>query len=106
VARWLRPFDLNFSTPHLYHDSRNSALGEDTLANHYFRTTSSSNIPFSANILVANMVSRVLMGIWAALDFFLLAAGAVSLALSLVWRRPDVLMNMVLSRADLTGMFN
>jgi hypothetical protein len=50
------------------------------------------------------MVSRVLMGVWAALDFLLLAAGAVALALSIVWRRPDLLMNMVLTTADLTGM--
>ncbi|KXN90494.1 hypothetical protein AN958_04166 [Leucoagaricus sp. SymC.cos] len=48
------------------------------------------------------MVSRVLMGVWAAFDFLLLAAGAVALALSIVWRRPDLLMNMVLSNADLT----
>lgn len=49
------------------------------------------------------MVSRKLMGVWAVLDFLLLAAGAVALALSIVWRRPDILMNMVLSNADLTG---
>jgi hypothetical protein len=50
------------------------------------------------------MVSKVLMGIWAALDVLLLAAGAISIALSIVWARPDVLMNMVLSKADLTGV--
>lgn len=49
------------------------------------------------------MVSRKLMGVWAILDFLLLAAGAVALALSIVWRRPDLLMNMVLSNADLTA---
>jgi len=41
------------------------------------------------------------MGIWAFFDVTLLAAGAVSLALSLVWRRPNVLLNLVLSNADL-----
>lgn len=51
------------------------------------------------------MVSRVLMGVWATLSFLLLVAGAVSLALSIVWRRPNILMNMVLSTADLTGVF-
>lgn len=51
------------------------------------------------------MVSRVLMGVWATLSFCLLVAGAVSLALSIVWRRPNILMNMVLSTADLTGVF-
>jgi hypothetical protein len=43
------------------------------------------------------------MGVWAALNFGLLAAGTVTLALSIVWRRPNILMNMVLSDADLTG---
>lgn len=43
------------------------------------------------------------MGVWAGLNFLLLAAGAVSLALSIVWRKPDILMNMVLSNADLTA---
>lgn len=50
------------------------------------------------------MVSRTLMGIWAALDFFLLASGAITIALSVVWRAPNALMNMVLSDADLTGI--
>lgn len=50
-----------------------------------------------------NMVSRTLMGVWAALNFLLLVAGAVTLALSIVWRGPNLLMNMVLSDADLTG---
>jgi len=43
------------------------------------------------------------MGVWAALDFFLLAAGVVAIALSIVWRAPNILMNMVLSDADLTA---
>jgi len=33
----------------------------------------------------------------------LLAAGAVTLALSIVWRQSDVLMNMILPDMDLTG---
>lgn len=45
------------------------------------------------------------MGVWATFSFLLLAAGIVSLALSIVWRRPNILMNMVLSTADLTGIF-
>jgi hypothetical protein len=49
------------------------------------------------------MVSRKLMGVWAALDFLLLVAGAVALSLSLVWRAHNTLMNMILSPADLTG---
>jgi len=49
------------------------------------------------------MVSKVLLGVWAALDVLLLAAGAVALALSIVWRAPNILMNMVLSPADLTA---
>lgn len=51
------------------------------------------------------MVSKKLMGAWAVLDFLLLTAGAVALALSIVWRRPDILMNMVLSKADLNAGF-
>ncbi|PPQ90131.1 hypothetical protein CVT25_012300 [Psilocybe cyanescens] len=49
------------------------------------------------------MVSRTLMGVWVALDFLLLVAGALSVALSIVWRAPNILMNMVLSSADLTA---
>jgi hypothetical protein len=41
---------------------------------------------------------------WAVLDFLLLVAGVVALALSLTWRAPNLLMNMVLSSADLTGV--
>ncbi|KAF8876041.1 tetraspanin Pls1 family [Gymnopilus junonius] len=49
------------------------------------------------------MVSKRLMGVWAGLDILLLAAGALTLALSIVWRAPNVLMNMVISKADLTA---
>ncbi len=49
------------------------------------------------------MVSRKLMGTWVFLDFCLLAAGVISLVFSIVWRSPNVLMNFVISSADLTG---
>jgi hypothetical protein len=49
------------------------------------------------------MVSKALMGIWAFLDVCLLAAGAVSLAMSIVWRSPNLLLNMVISDAYLTS---
>jgi hypothetical protein len=49
------------------------------------------------------MVSRNLMIFWGVADFLLFAAGAVALALSIVWRSPNILMNMVLSNADLTA---
>lgn len=49
------------------------------------------------------MVSKRLMGVWAFLDVMLLAAGAVTVALSAVWRSPNVLLNMVFSNADLTA---
>lgn len=49
------------------------------------------------------MVSRKLIGVWTFLDLCLLAAGAVSVALSIVWRAPDVLMNMVFSPTTLTA---
>jgi len=43
------------------------------------------------------------MGVWVGLDILLLAAGALTLALSIVWRAPNVLMNIVISKADLTA---
>jgi len=43
------------------------------------------------------------MGVWVVLDFLLLAAGAVALSLSIVWRAQNALVNMILSPADLTG---
>jgi len=43
------------------------------------------------------------MGVWVALDFLLLAAGVVSVALSIVWRAPNILLNMVLSNRNLTA---
>ncbi|KLO14897.1 tetraspanin Pls1 family [Schizopora paradoxa] len=49
------------------------------------------------------MPSKKLMGSWAFFDFCLLTAGVVTLALSIVWRRPNLLMNMVLSQSDLTA---
>jgi len=42
------------------------------------------------------------MGTWAVLDFLLLAAGAVTLTLSLVWRAENTLMNLVLTPSYLT----
>lgn len=49
------------------------------------------------------MVSRGLMVFWGVVDLCLLAAGAVSVAFSIVWRKPDILMNMTVSSADLTA---
>lgn len=43
------------------------------------------------------------MAVWTALDVCLLACGVIALALSLAWKAPNVLMNMVLSTADLTA---
>ncbi|TEB36005.1 tetraspanin [Coprinellus micaceus] len=43
------------------------------------------------------------MASWAILDVLLLASGVISLVLSIIWRAPNVLMNMVLSDADLTA---
>lgn len=44
------------------------------------------------------------MGVWAALDFLLLAAGAVALSLSIVWKAQNTLMNLVLTDNYLTGV--
>lgn len=49
------------------------------------------------------MVSRTLIGVWAVLDFLVLAAGVVTLSLSISWRAQNSLMNMVLSLSDLTA---
>ncbi|KAG6820798.1 hypothetical protein H0H93_011563 [Arthromyces matolae] len=48
------------------------------------------------------MVSRKLMGVWAALDVLLLAAGAVSVAFSIVWRAENTLLNLVITSNYLT----
>lgn len=49
------------------------------------------------------MVSMVLMTLWGALDFFLLAAGGVMIAFSILWKAPDVFRNLVMTEMDLTG---
>jgi hypothetical protein len=49
------------------------------------------------------MVSKRLTGVWVFLDLCLLVAGAVSVALSIVWRAPNLLANMVFSKNDLTA---
>lgn len=49
------------------------------------------------------MVSRKLMASWALFDFCLLAAGGISVAFSIIWRKPDVLMNMIISPNDLNS---
>ncbi|KAJ7470349.1 tetraspanin Pls1 family [Mycena latifolia] len=49
------------------------------------------------------MVSKGLMGAWAFIDFLLLAAGGMAIALSIVWRAPSILMNMALSPEFLTA---
>jgi hypothetical protein len=48
------------------------------------------------------MVSMVLMALWGAFDFFLLAAGGVMIAFSILWKAPDVFRNLVLTDMDLT----
>lgn len=49
------------------------------------------------------MVSMMLMTLWGALDFFLLAAGGVMIAFSILWKAPDVFRNLVMTEMDLTG---
>lgn len=49
------------------------------------------------------MVSMVLMAVWGTFDFFLLAAGGVMIAFSVLWKAPDVFRNLVLTNTDLTG---
>ncbi|KAK7023887.1 25S rRNA adenine-N(1) methyltransferase [Favolaschia claudopus] len=49
------------------------------------------------------MVSKGLMASWAFIDFLLLGAAGMSIALSIVWRAPDILMNMAISNEFLTA---
>jgi len=49
------------------------------------------------------MPSKQLMGTWVFFDIMLLAAGVVTVALSIVWGQPNIMLNMVFSKADLTG---
>ena len=49
------------------------------------------------------MVSKALMACFAFVDAWLLAAGVLSLVMSLVWRAPNLLLNFTISNADLTG---
>lgn len=43
------------------------------------------------------------MAFWAVVDLCILAAGVVSIAASVIYRKPDLLMNMVLTHAHLTA---
>jgi len=43
------------------------------------------------------------MGVWAFLDFLLLAAGGVLIALSIIWKAPNLMMNMVFKPEFLTA---
>jgi hypothetical protein len=43
------------------------------------------------------------MGTWIALDIMLLAAGAISVAFSIIWRAPNLVLNLVISPNDLTA---
>jgi hypothetical protein len=49
------------------------------------------------------MVSRKLMGFWAFMDVLLLGSGAFAVAMSIVWRAPDLLRDMTLSSTQLTA---
>jgi len=49
------------------------------------------------------MVSKRLMGAWSFFDFCLLTSGILTLVVSIVWRGPDLLRNMVIGSSDLTA---
>lgn len=49
------------------------------------------------------MVSRTLMGFWALFDVCLLAGGVISIVFSFVFRKPDLLLNLAISKGDLTA---
>jgi len=47
------------------------------------------------------MLSKKLIGAWAFFDLCLMAAGALSLTLSIIWRQPNLLLNLTFSTLDL-----
>jgi len=49
------------------------------------------------------MVSKGLMGFWALVDFLMLGAGGLSIAVSIMWRKPDILMNLTIHDDFLTA---
>ncbi|KAI0048218.1 tetraspanin Pls1 family [Auriscalpium vulgare] len=49
------------------------------------------------------MPSKSLLGTYAFFTFCLLVAGVISIVFSFVWRKPDLLLNMIFSHADLTA---
>ena len=49
------------------------------------------------------MVSRKLLAVWTFFDLCLLSAGVLTVAMSIVWRAPNLLTNMVFTSAHLSG---
>ncbi|KIK63732.1 hypothetical protein GYMLUDRAFT_40795 [Collybiopsis luxurians FD-317 M1] len=49
------------------------------------------------------MVSKKLMGFWAFFDICLLAGGVISIVFSFIYRKTDILLNLTISKADLTA---
>ncbi|CAL1704024.1 unnamed protein product [Somion occarium] len=49
------------------------------------------------------MVSKVLLGCWAFVDVWLLAAGVLSLIMSLVWKAPNLMINFTMDASELTA---
>lgn len=49
------------------------------------------------------MVSKRIMAFYGFVDLWLLAAGLLSLIMSLLWRAPNLMLNFTLSNSDLTG---
>lgn len=51
------------------------------------------------------MVSKRLLACYAFVDAWLLAAGVLSIAMSIVWKAPNLMLNLTLSSSDLLGEF-
>ncbi|OAX32103.1 hypothetical protein K503DRAFT_805512 [Rhizopogon vinicolor AM-OR11-026] len=49
------------------------------------------------------MLSKKLLGAWAFFAICLMAAGVLSLTLSIIWRQPNLLLNLTFSNLDLTS---
>ena len=52
------------------------------------------------------MISKKLMGFWIFFDVCLLVAGIMTLVLSIVWREPNLLLNLTFDKFELNGAFS
>lgn len=96
---------LPVSTPRISHSRHKSQPTQVRCNPHFLWVLVLTTTLIAASHFHNNMPSKKLMLSWWFFNVTLLAAGTVAIALSIVWRQPDVLMNMILPSMDLTGAF-